>query len=647
MASANQPFRHGLGEAERLRSETVAPARIRSVRAEAPHAEPALSADDIGRRAASGAALLAAKGIFAQVLGLVSTIVVARLLLPNQLGLYAIALTISTFLLIFGSGVGMAGALIRRPTAPQHADLQAYVAFQLIASVALVVVVILATRPFGLVGELTSVMILSAPITAFRGAGLVVLERQLLYKRIATAETAETMIYYAWTIVTVTIGWGLWGLATATVARAIVGTAFIIALAPTGVIRPRYDRRRIHALLGIGLRVQAVDFVFALRDQILVLGTAAIGSVSIVAYWSLILRVLQAPQSLLFNLLRVSFPAMSRARSAGRDPGSMLPRLLAAATILTGTLLAPLAAAPALVPLLFGDKWSPAADALVLTCLAVVIHTPVAIAAQSYLWTAGDAKSPLRASIADAVAVVAIGLPLVPILGVLGLAIGGVSCAVIHTAMLARAVDRRTHVHVIRQIRTPVLAWMIAAGVAWGCAQWPGPLVIRAALSSCVAVGLYFGLLFLTRRELMLALAREYWPWIRRRVLRRGTARRSTSERDDQRIQAETEDDLRAGDPPAPERRARPELDPSDQHRGGVKSSRAGRARTVSPDRRASTDPVDDRRSAGTPTRRLVMPDPTAIDRVATSGNVPVDGTPPVPTETYDEAEAHQDQLLR
>jgi hypothetical protein len=65
---------------------------------------------------------------------------------------------------------------------------------------------------------------------------------------------------------------------------------------------------------------------------------------------------------------------------------------------------------------------------------------------------------------------------------------------------------------------------MIAAGVAWGCAQGPGPAVIRAALSSCVAVGLYFGLLFLTRRELMLGLAREYWPWIRRSVLRREAA---------------------------------------------------------------------------------------------------------------------------
>ena len=481
------------------------------------HTEPPLSAQDIGRRAASGAALLTAKGTLAQVLGLVSTIVVARLLAPHQLGLYAIALTISTFFLALGSGIGMAAALIRRPLAPEHEDLRAYVALQLISSGVLVGVVILATRPFGIVGQLTAVMVMSAPIIAFRGAGLVVLERQLLYKRIATAETAELMVYYAWTIGTVVIGWGLWGLATATVARAIVGTAFTVALAPNGVVWPRFDRRRIRAMIGIGIRVQAVDFVVLVRDQILVLGTAAIGSVSVVAYWSLVLRALQAPQSLLLTLLRVSFPAMSRTRSAGGDPSSMLPRLLAAATILTGTLLAPLAAAPAIVPFLFGEKWSPAADALTVACLAVIIHTPVVIACQSYLWTAGDAGSPLRAQIADAVVVIAVGLPLVPIIGVLGLAIGGVACAIAHTAILARAVDRQTHVNVVRHIGVPVLAWTVAAGAAWGCAEGPGPLVIRAVLGSCVAVGLYLGLLLVTRRELMLGLAREYGPWVRRR----------------------------------------------------------------------------------------------------------------------------------
>ncbi len=236
-------------------------ARTRRAKVEAAHVEPELSTTEISRRAASGAALLTAKGAFGQVLGLISTIVVARLLLPDQLGLYAIAVTVSTFVFVLSGGIGMAGALIRRPTAPEHADLRAYVALQLGVTSLLVVVVALLTLPFGLAGQLTVVMVAGAPISAFRGAGAVVLERQLLYKRIATAETAETIAYYAWTIVTVAIGWGLWGLATATVLRSIVGTVFIVALSPTGIVWPRFDRRRIRAMLGLGLRVQAVDLV--------------------------------------------------------------------------------------------------------------------------------------------------------------------------------------------------------------------------------------------------------------------------------------------------------------------------------------------------------------------------------------------------
>ena len=67
---------------------------------------------------------------------------------------------------------------------------------------------------------------------------------------------------------------------------------------------------------------------------------------------------------------------------------------------------------------------------------------------------------------------VAVGLPLVPILGVLGLAIGGVACAVVRPAILARAVDGRLMSTLFANPK-PVLAWMIAAGVAWGCSQGP------------------------------------------------------------------------------------------------------------------------------------------------------------------------------
>ena len=509
-----------------LRSENMASgAKSGGVKAEPKDVEPALSTQDIGRRAAAGAALLTAKGGVAQVLGLLSTIVVTRMLAPSELGLYAIALTVSTFLLMLTGGIGMAGGLIRRSVAPDDADLRAYVALQLGLTSLLLLLVALVTLPLGLVGKLTVVMVASAPIAAFRGAGALVLERRLLYKRLATAETAETIVYYGWTIVTVAIGWGLWGLATATVARAVVGTSCVVALSPVGLVWPRFDWGRIRAIIGIGVRVQAIDVIVSLRDQVLVLGTAVVGSVSIVAFWGLVLRLLQAPAMLLWTLVRVSFPAMSRAKSAGGDPGTMLPKLLPAATILAGTLLIPLAGAPAIVPLLFGERWSPAADALTLACLAVVIHTPMMISGQAYLWTSGNARTPLRAMVTDAVICVGIGLPLVPILGVLGLAIAGVAAAVCHTAILARAVDRELRVGVFRQIGTPIGAWVAAAGLAWACSKGPGPLVLRAALSVFVGGAVYFGLLFFVRRTLMVELGSATASWIRRHLLRREALR--------------------------------------------------------------------------------------------------------------------------
>ena len=488
---------------------------------QAHEAEPTLEVREIGRRAASGATLLAARGVFQQVLGLFATIVITRMLLPSELGTFAIATTIAGVLWMLGGGQGMAGALIRSPTAPERADLRVYVGLQLAIMIALAGVVVLCTLPFGRVGEITAVMVAVTPISAFRGAGVVTIERQLLYRKLATAETFELLVYYVWSVAAVWVGWGVWGLATAVVARTIVGTAVIIWLAPTRFIWPSFERARARALLGMGGRVQAVEVVSALKDQVLITGTAALGGLAVVAYYNVVLRVLQAPKLLIVALLRVSFPAMSQVQASDGDAQRLLPRILSTSAIFFGLLLAPLAgAAPAFVPLLLGDKWSPAGDVLPLVCLGVVVITPMTIGCQGYLWAIGDAKSPLRAGTADAVVFCAVSLPLVPFLGVLALAIGLVVATFVHSVVLARAITAHTGVRPGRVILLPVLLWVVATGAAWICAETAGPLLVRTVVSAGVGFLLYLALLVPTHRELTheaLGFAR---PWLRRRLAR-------------------------------------------------------------------------------------------------------------------------------
>ena len=180
---------------------------------------------EIGGRAAHGAALLTAQGALQLLLGLGSTIVVTRWLAPRELGIFAIALTVSSLMTMLTGGQGMAGALIRRPEAPERADLRAYVGLQLAVNTTVALVVVAATLPFGLIGRITAIMVAPLPISAFRGAAAVPLERELAYRRLTIAETSEMLVYYGWIVGGVLAGWGVWALATGAVARFIVGTA--------------------------------------------------------------------------------------------------------------------------------------------------------------------------------------------------------------------------------------------------------------------------------------------------------------------------------------------------------------------------------------------------------------------------------------
>ena len=305
--------------------------------------------------------------------------------------------------------------------------------------------------------------------------------------------------------------------------RSLVGTVVIVWLAPTPFLWPRFERARARALLGMGMRVQAVELLSAVRDQVLVIGAAALGGLVVVAYYNVIVRVLQVPGLLLVALLRVSFPAMAQVHASGGDAKRMLPRILTTSAIGFGAdACADRGSRAGVRPLLLGARWEPAGAVLPLVCLGAVVWMPLTIGCQGYLWATGDASSPLRAMFADAFLFLAVGLPLVPYLGVLGMAIGLVVAAFAHSAVLGRAVRRLADVSAARAVGVPILVWIIATAVAWVCAETAGPLIVRTIVSAGVAFVLFFTLLLPTHHEQLREMAGHVSP-----VIRGGLRRRS------------------------------------------------------------------------------------------------------------------------
>ena len=276
------------GAADARESESGAPAST--------HEE--LSVEEVRERAVTGAAIDLLRGFGVRGIALIGTLVLARLLTPYDFGSIAIGtifVTVGQFLADGGIGVG----LIRRVDPPARADLRALLGFQLGFSTALTVAVVAVMLAFfGELGQVTAIMVLALPLTAMRAPGVVVLERQLRYKPLALSDLVETIGYYALAIALVLVGWGVWGLASASVVRAAIGTTVLLSLVPSARVLPSLSWARIRPLLSFGMQFQAVGIVNWLRDLGTNAAIAILAGVSALGIWSVAFRILQIPVGL-------------------------------------------------------------------------------------------------------------------------------------------------------------------------------------------------------------------------------------------------------------------------------------------------------------------------------------------------------------
>ena len=119
-----------------------------------------LTADEIKGRAAGGVLTLGARSLVIFALGVVGNLVLARLLVPRDLGLVALGTTLITVARFISDG-GVAVALIGRAEAPSAEELGAVQGFQLAVTTTLGVCFAAVASQFGRDGLVPALMLTS------------------------------------------------------------------------------------------------------------------------------------------------------------------------------------------------------------------------------------------------------------------------------------------------------------------------------------------------------------------------------------------------------------------------------------------------------------------------------------------------------
>lgn len=467
------------------------------------------SASAIRERGAIGAALLTIRAAAAQVVAFFGTLVLAHLLLPSAFGVVAFGTTVITIGNFFADG-GLGAALVRKSTDPTTDELRTLLALQLIVASAIAAALVVIGTQTGTAGAVTAIMALSLPLLAVRAPHAIALERALEYRPIASIEFIESLAYYGWAIVTVWIGFGVWGLASAAIVRALAGSVLMAMASPLGRITPRLIRNTLRSMLAFGLGFQAVGLAALARNQGVNLVVVAAGGEQLLGFWSLANRLLQVPFWLFQALWRVSYPTMARLRALGEDTRGTIERLARVTALASGATLAPLAAsAHYLIPAMFGARWTDAAAPLPWASAGLVVAGPISVAAAGYLYSERDVRTPLNATIINGIVWIALTVVLIRPMGVAGVGVAWMLASWTEAAIFSRALHRRAHVAVERFVFVPVVIAFAAAILAYVLPPPVSNQLINGIATATIALAAYLALSFVLNRADLFATVRR------------------------------------------------------------------------------------------------------------------------------------------
>jgi O-antigen/teichoic acid export membrane protein len=459
---------------------------------------------DLKRRTISGGMVTVSAQAAKFALNLVSTVILARLLLPRDFGLVAMVTAVTGFLAMFRHA-GLATPTVQREHLT-HAQVSNLFWTNLGVS-GLCALILAALSPIiarfyhdSRITYITLVLSTTFLIGGFRVQHLALLKRQMRFKAIAMIEVGSMATGVLVGVIMALLRYRYWSLVGLTLATEIAG--FLL----TGLVsrwRPRLPSRGsgMGPLVSFGAHQTAGSFIFSLArgcDNLLIgrfYGPAAVGLYSRGA--ALVIRPME--QSLL-PIEAVFVPTLSRLQSHPQRYRSTFLRLyetIAMSVFFFSSLLLALATPVTLV--LLGPRWHQV-SAIFAGFTFMAIQLPLANAANWLLTSQGRGKDIFRVASINAVLMLAsfiVGLPFGP----LGVAIAfSATGPLVRLPILFYIVGRRGPVSTsdlwVRCLRHLPL-WILMFVATWLMRTTVADLRPLTQLLICAPIGVVIGSAFI------------------------------------------------------------------------------------------------------------------------------------------------------
>jgi O-antigen/teichoic acid export membrane protein len=433
--------------------------------------------------------VLVARTLGLQLLTAGVTVVLARLLTPEDYGLFAIALSVQ----LVGQNLaelGLPAALVRMSEAPSRELQAATIGLLLIVTAggaaAVFATAFLVLPALGSSSELLeaiAITLLALPLYAVRAVPMAMMDRGMRFGRVAAVETADTLGFNVFALSAALAGLGVFSLAGAVPVGASMGVLVAWAIQDSAR-RPRFELARVRPLIGFGSRVSVLGVLYLGRDLGFVTVIGAVGGASVAGFYAMAKRLFSIPTALAAAVSRVALPALSQ---SGSQRAARTARLLGQIGLVCGLPLALVAASvEPLIEVLLGPEWAPTTDIVLFGSLSLLLGASIASPINSYFLAEGRPNAPVVAIVAE----VAVGLLLAGVLtsalGESGVGIAMTAGALVSATILLTTTDPTVRAGSDSVARAAAIAFLAAAAGL----LLPVPDDVVGLLASLLAAGI-------------------------------------------------------------------------------------------------------------------------------------------------------------